>query len=189
MTIDENKFKQHNPTKISAIDLKPPKSNFQNATYIEPKLVSTIILSTNSENKNIEDEQKIEKFSKNQINNSIKSKYQKFFNRNNLSKILTIIVYILIQLFFVLLKLLIFYPEVNPYLKVARAAGILISFNSCLIILLVLRRAITWIRNTKIGHYYPVLDEFREFHKFIGMWLVVLALIHTIGHALNLCIK
>ena len=118
----------------------------------------------------------------------LKNKYTRFsFYRNNHAYFLTILFYVLIQVFFVLLQLLVLHPNVNVYVKFARAGGILLNFNSCLIILLVLRRTNTLLRNSIIGRHYPVLDEFLKFHKIIGFWILFLSIMHTVAHAINLC--
>ena len=118
----------------------------------------------------------------------LKNKYTRFsFYRNNHAYFLTILFYVLIQVFFVLLQLLVLHPKVNVFVKFARAGGILLNFNSCLIILLVLRRTNTLLRNSIIGRHYPVLDEFLKFHKIIGFWILFLSIMHTVAHAINLC--
>ena len=145
-------------------------------------------------------------------------KYQKFknkygrvsFYKNNLAYFITIIFYVLIQVFFILLQLLVLYPSANIYLKFARAGGILLDFNCILTMLLVLRRIVTWMRNSIIGRHYPVLDDFLKFHKvgvnfllsnsifiiinlqivkIIGFWILFLSYWHSIAHFLNLCNK
>ena len=96
----------------------------------------------------------------------LKNKYGRVsFYKNNLAYFITIILYVLIQVFFVLLQLLVLYPSANIYLKFARAGGILLDFNCILTMLLVLRRIVTWMRNSIVGRHYPVLDDLIKFHK------------------------
>lgn len=109
------------------------------------------------------------------------------FYKNNADFFGVIAVYCLMSLMFVLIQLLVLYPTVPWYVKMARAAGILLNFNSCLVILLVLRRLNSWIRNTVIGSHFSVLDEFIHFHKFIGVLIFILSVIHTIGQSINAC--
>jgi hypothetical protein len=109
------------------------------------------------------------------------------FYKNNVSFLLSIVIYILLSIFFVLIQLLALFPKVPWYLAIARAAGILIDFNSCLIILLVLRRLHTWLRNTVFGNKFSVIDDFSIFHKVIGIWLFILIIVHTIGQIINYC--
>ena len=119
--------------------------------------------------------------------NSKFSKYTRIsFYRNNISFFVLILVYILISIALVFIQLS-FYMDKNSAYKTARAAGMLLNFNCSLIILLVLRRLLTWLRNSFIGTNFLPLDDFIKFHKFIGGFIVVLTIIHTIGHMVNLC--
>ena len=136
----------------------------------------------------------IEKPSKENSFTDIKSKllkkrqYTRFsFYRNNISYFITIGIYILLSIFFVLLQLLVLYPKLNVWLCFARGCGILLDFNSVLIILLVLRNCNTWLRNSVIGRNYLVLDESLNFHKTIGFIILFLGFVHTMAHAVNLC--
>ena len=109
------------------------------------------------------------------------------FYKNNSSFFISILAYILLSIFFVLIQLLVLFPNVYWYVAMARACGILINFNSCLIILLVLRRLSTWVRNTVLGPKFAVLDDFLIFHKFIGILILILSFIHTLGQCINMC--
>lgn len=116
-----------------------------------------------------------------------KSKYTKLsYYRNNLSFHLTVLVYFLVQAVLVLIQMRI-YKHVNPALKAARAGGILLDFNSGLIVFLVLRRFVTWLRNSFVGRHYLPVDHFIKFHKIIGVLLLVYSIIHIAGHMVNLC--
>ena len=121
---------------------------------------------------------------------TINKKYRQVsFYRNNISYFLTIALWIVLQIFFVLLQLLVLHPNINIWLVFARASGILLDFNNSLIILLVLRRLSTTLRNTYIGLKFLVLDESLNFHKFLGFWIFSMAFIHTLFHCINLCNK
>ena len=116
-----------------------------------------------------------------------KSKYTRLsFYRNNLSFFVLILVYIIVNASLVGIQLHL-YKDFNSALKTARVGGILLNFNCSLIILLVLRRLLTWLRNSVIGTSFLPLDDFIKFHKFIGMFIFVLTILHTIGHLINLC--
>lgn len=116
-----------------------------------------------------------------------KSKYFRMsYYRNNLSFFLTFLVYLLIQIGLALLQYYL-YIESNVAVRIARIGGILINFNSVLVILLVLRRLTTWIRNSAIGRNYLPIDDSIKFHKFVGLFIFVLSLVHTAAHCVNLC--
>lgn len=107
------------------------------------------------------------------------------FYRNNASFFLFILIYIIIQIILVAVQLSL-YSSANGYVKLARVNGILISFNSSFTIFLVLRRVLTWIRNSNLGRRLLPLDDFIAFHKLIGVLLLVYSIIHTIAHCVNL---
>jgi hypothetical protein len=117
------------------------------------------------------------------------SQYSKAsFYRNNISFYIAVLVYILVQVALVLVQLHI-YSEVNWAVKLARSGGILLDFNASLVIILVLRRLMTWLRNSLIGRDYLPVDHFIKFHKYIGILIFVYSIIHTVGHSINLCKK
>jgi len=65
------------------------------------------------------------------------------YYKNNAVYFATILVYFLLSILFVLIQLLVFFPTAMWYVQMARAAGILLNFNSCLVIMLVLRNLIS----------------------------------------------
>lgn len=107
------------------------------------------------------------------------------YYKNNLSIFVFILIYILLSILFLLIQLLVLYPSAQWYVKMARAGGMLLNFNSCIVILLVLRRLNTWARNTVLGAKFSVLDEFIQFHKYIGSFIFILSIIHTVGQCIN----
>ena len=120
----------------------------------------------------------------------IKIRKSKYFNllyyKNNCTYFLFLLVYICISIGLLVLQMYI-YKGVNIYLKIARGCGILIAFNMVFVIMLVMRRPNTWLRSTKIGRYCLPFDNFIEIHKAIGLLILLLSILHTIGHSLNLC--
>ncbi len=109
------------------------------------------------------------------------------YYKNNAVYFATILVYFLLSILFVLIQLLVFFPTAMWYVQMARAAGILLNFNSCLVIMLVLRRLTSWMRDTLIGSYFSVFDQFIQFHKMIGVWIFILSFLHTLGQCINAC--
>ena len=115
-----------------------------------------------------------------------KLKNIKEYLKNNLSYVIVIFSYVLIQIILGIVQYFV-YLESNIAIRIARVAGILIDFNSCLIILLVMRRFVTWLRNSYVGRNFLPCDSFITFHKFIGVFIIILAVVHTIPHGVNLC--
>ena len=105
--------------------------------------------------------------------------------KNNLSRFLIVLSYLIIQIILCIIQYEL-YISSNVAVKVARLCGILLNLNSCVIILLAMRRLITWVRNSFCGKFLPV-DDFIQFHKFLGFYLLILSLIHTSAHCVNLC--
>lgn len=116
-----------------------------------------------------------------------KSKYTRVsYYRNNLSFFATIIAYFLIQIALSIIQYHL-YASSNMAVRFARIGGILLDFNSGVIILLVLRRLTTWLRNSVIGRNYLPVDDFIKFHKFVGIFILLLSIMHTVAHCINLC--
>lgn len=108
------------------------------------------------------------------------------FYRNNSEYFLFITIYLIIQIILSILQLWLYW-DVNGALKVARVGGILISFNFAVSLFLVLRKLLTWLRSTKFGQICLPLDDFIDFHKLVGVFILLMSLMHTIGHCINLC--
>lgn len=116
------------------------------------------------------------------------SKYLNFnFYKQNPTYAVVFSLYIILSIFFVILQLTVLHPNIPWYVAFARGAAILIYFNTNLIILVVLRSIITWIRNLLINVKLSVIDDFIQFHKFMGIWICILSFIHTLGQCINLC--
>lgn len=83
------------------------------------------------------------------------------------------------------------YHNKAPWLIVARIFGNLLNFNCALILVLVLRKHFTWIRE-KGGCSVLPIDDFIEIHKIIGIIILIQTMIHTVAHVFNLyfeCIR
>ena len=119
----------------------------------------------------------------------LNSKYfNRIFYRNNLAYFSFIIFYLILQILLIIIQTM-YYINSNNAILVARAGGVLISFNMAFVLILISRRLITWLRSTKFGQKCLPLDEFIQFHKIIGVFILVLSIFHTIGHLINLCIR
>ena len=108
------------------------------------------------------------------------------YYKNNSSYFLTLSVLILLNIIFCIVQYFLNIDE-NDYVKIAKLAGILIDFNTCIIIITVLRRFTTFLRNSYYGRKFIAFDEFINIHKFIGSFLLFLGLIHALFHCINFC--
>ncbi len=80
---------------------------------------------------------------------------------------------------------LVTYIDAHPLVICARIFGNSLNFNCMLILVLVLRKHLTWMREKGAGYFMPI-DESIEIHKKIGIVILVESLIHTIAHLINL---
>ena len=108
------------------------------------------------------------------------------FWKNNLSELIASILYLLFHVALIIYVLIIRANSSIP-VKFARVPGMLLNLNSAFIIMLVLKRLITWFRTSEIGRKISVLDGALDIHKIIGFWLAFLSLVHSFGHFFNFC--
>jgi hypothetical protein len=82
-----------------------------------------------------------------------------------------------------------YYAEIDStaWMITARTLGILISFNMVLMVLLVARKTLTFLRNTRIGQICLPFDRFTSLHKYIGFSILFLSVLHTFAHGADLC--
>lgn len=80
------------------------------------------------------------------------------------------------------------YSKENVYVQVARVFGNSLNFNCSLILVLVLRKHLTWLR-IKGGNSLLPIDEFIQIHKVIGIVILIETLIHTVAHLINVAVK
>lgn len=74
------------------------------------------------------------------------------------------------------------------FLVFARIGGMLLNFNCAFIIVLMLRQTMLLIRSNRILRRLIPVDEHIDFHKFVGRFIAVLSLIHTIAHIINVAV-
>ncbi len=106
--------------------------------------------------------------------------------KNNFSELIALILYVLFHVALITYVLIIRANTTVP-VKFARVPGMLLNLNCAFIILLVLKRLITWFRTSEIGRKVSVLDGALDIHKIIGFWLAFLSLVHSFGHFFNFC--
>ncbi len=107
--------------------------------------------------------------------------------RNNLARIIFLILYILINLglslYVVIYRSTV--AKANALVIFARIGGMLLNFNCTLVIVLMLKHTILLIRlNKHLRKWIPV-DDHIDFHKIVGRFITVLVIIHTVAHMAN----
>ncbi|KAI3379077.1 hypothetical protein SNEBB_009494 [Seison nebaliae] len=75
--------------------------------------------------------------------------------------------------------------DTNWWIIVARINGMLLNFDSALIILIMLRRCLTYIKGKKFSKYLP-MDELHLVHQQLGRLIVVESIVHTFAHLGNI---
>ncbi|XP_053387111.1 NADPH oxidase 5-like [Mercenaria mercenaria] len=76
------------------------------------------------------------------------------------------------------------YRESNTWIMFARGAGLCLNFNCMWVLVLMLRKSLTFIRMTKLVHILP-LDQHILFHKMTAWAIVGFSLVHTMAHIGN----
>ncbi|PIK43894.1 putative NADPH oxidase 5-like [Apostichopus japonicus] len=69
----------------------------------------------------------------------------------------------------------------KPWLMLARFNGRPLNFNCSFILVLMLRKSLTWLRSTRLAAILPV-DQHVTLHKLVGIVVVLEAFLHAVGH-------
>ncbi|XP_020837969.1 NADPH oxidase 5 isoform X1 [Phascolarctos cinereus] len=102
---------------------------------------------------------------------------------NNTGKLAVLAAYIGVNILLFTLAAL-KYQASGASLMVARGGGQCLNFNCSFIVVLMLRRCLTWLRATWLARVFP-LDQNVEFHQLVGYVVFGFTLIHTIAHVVN----
>ncbi|XP_048749074.2 NADPH oxidase 5-like isoform X2 [Ostrea edulis] len=103
--------------------------------------------------------------------------------RNNLRKVIFLVLYILINA--ALTAYTVYkYRESNAFVIVARIGGMNLNFNCMFILVLMLRKCLTYLRATPLANVLP-LDQNIQFHKMVGGMIAFFGIIHTLAHVGN----
>lgn len=105
---------------------------------------------------------------------------------DNLSRVMTVLVYILINLVLMLYVAIYRAAVLKAHVLVvfARMSGMLLNFNCAFIIVLMLKQTILLMRTTQLYKWLPI-DGHIDFHKSVGRLIVVLSVIHAVAHIAN----
>lgn len=78
----------------------------------------------------------------------------------------------------------IIHRDKGPAVAIARGCGQCLNFNPVLVMILMMRRGLTWLRSTRIAVLLP-LDQHIELHKLAGYAITFFGLLHTLAHLVN----
>ncbi|XP_071440439.1 NADPH oxidase 5 [Hetaerina americana] len=76
------------------------------------------------------------------------------------------------------------YWHTNAYVILARACGQCLNLDCSLVLVLMLRRCLTFLRARGLSHFLP-LDHHIYFHKLVGVLILGFSILHTITHSIN----
>ncbi|XP_044516045.1 NADPH oxidase 5 [Gracilinanus agilis] len=102
---------------------------------------------------------------------------------NNCGKLAILAVYIGLNILLFTLAAL-KYQSSGARIMIARGGGQCLNFNCSFIVVLMLRRCLTWLRATWLARVFP-LDQNVEFHQLMGYVVVGFSFIHTTAHVVN----
>jgi hypothetical protein len=110
------------------------------------------------------------------------------YYRNNFALFNVILIYLMIQIVLIIVQYSINKTnETNIFFLTAKMSGVLLSFNSCLVVILMLRNLWTWVRTTLVGRMFLPIDHFCDIQKYIGILIIVFSIVHTLAHSINFC--
>ena len=114
-------------------------------------------------------------------------KYRYFSKRyimNNPRKLIFMLIFFLINIGLSAISIWRYWDS-NAAVIIARICGMCLNFNSAFIIVLMLRRLLTWLRSTRAAHILP-LDQSIMLHKMVGIVIFIQSMVHTIAHVVNI---
>ncbi|XP_038057987.1 NADPH oxidase 5-like [Patiria miniata] len=104
---------------------------------------------------------------------------------NNLRKVIFVIAYCLLNAaLFTEAAYRFAFRGANWCIIVARGCGQCLNLNSSLILVLMLRQTLTYIRSTRVARLLPI-DQHIIFHKTVGLIIAALSLVHSLAHVGN----
>jgi hypothetical protein len=106
--------------------------------------------------------------------------------KNNVTSVFFFCTWLLINLLLIIERIHYYYilHQRNIYITIARCCGQCLNFNCSFIVLLMIRKTITFLRSLNLSEYLP-LDQHIYYHKLVGWSILLFSIVHTIGHGLN----
>ncbi|XP_053344268.1 NADPH oxidase 5 [Clarias gariepinus] len=72
----------------------------------------------------------------------------------------------------------------GPWIMLARGCGMCLNLNCTFIMVLMLRRCLTWLRATWVVKVLP-LDQNILLHEIVGYAILIFSVVHTMAHVMN----
>ncbi|XP_051545992.1 NADPH oxidase 5 [Myxocyprinus asiaticus] len=102
---------------------------------------------------------------------------------NNSRKLLFICLYTLLNMLLFIIAML-KNSHGGPWFMVAKACGQCLNLNCTFVIVLMLRRCLTWLRATWVVRVLP-LDQNILLHQIVGYAILIFTTVHTGAHVMN----
>ncbi|XP_077330291.1 NADPH oxidase 5 [Lithobates pipiens] len=102
---------------------------------------------------------------------------------NNRSKVLFMCAYCCVNILLFTLNA-VNHSSLGGWVMVAKGCGQCLNFNYAFIVVLMLRRCLTWLRSTFVSHFLP-LDQNIFLHELVGYVIFVFTWVHTAAHVIN----
>ncbi|XP_048887176.1 NADPH oxidase 5 [Brienomyrus brachyistius] len=102
---------------------------------------------------------------------------------NNSRKLLFLLGYVCLNVLLFTLAALRHAPG-GPCFMVAKGCGQCLNFNCTFVMVLMLRRCLTWLRATWVVRVLP-LDQNILLHQTVGYAILIFSLVHTLAHLMN----
>ena len=69
-------------------------------------------------------------------------------------------------------------------MSIARGGGACLNFTPVVVIMLMYRQIITFLRSTRFSFLFP-LDKYIKLHKIVGYTILFFSVIHALAHLAN----
>ncbi|MEE6503518.1 hypothetical protein FKM82_004844 [Ascaphus truei] len=102
---------------------------------------------------------------------------------NNRSKLLFMCAYWCLNILLFTLAA-VSHASLGGWIMVAKGCGQCLNFNCTFIVVLMLRRCLTWLRATCVLRFLP-LDQNVVLHELVGYAIFALTVVHTAAHVIN----
>ncbi|MED6278895.1 hypothetical protein CHARACLAT_028697 [Characodon lateralis] len=103
--------------------------------------------------------------------------------QNNSRKLLFLCVYTLLNLLLFVAAML-YHSYGGGWFMLAKGCGQCLNFNCTFVMVLMLRRCLTWLRTTWVVRILP-LDQNILLHQIVGYAILLFTLVHTAAHVIN----
>ncbi|XP_053575550.1 NADPH oxidase 5 [Bombina bombina] len=102
---------------------------------------------------------------------------------NNRSKLLFMCTYWCVNIL-LFIHAAVIHAHLGGWIMVAKGCGQCLNFNCTFIVVLMLRRCLTWLRATCVVRFLP-LDQNVVLHELVGYAIFALTIVHTAAHVIN----